>query len=219
MNNDTATISPRLLPEVETLWDYLQMHHDLKPADVGIGLGSHDPTVPQIAVDLYQRGYFPLIVFTGANAPTTIARYPRGEAVHYGEYAQARAVPAHALLLETHARHTAENITLTKQLLADHQKAVQSVTLICRPYQQRRAFGICRRLWPSVQVTCASTNLRLSDYVGLIGDADLVVNMIVGDLARLATDAASGNAINQMVPSSAAAAYQSLVASGYTARL
>jgi hypothetical protein len=51
---------------------------------------------------------FPYVVFTGANAPTTIERYPRGEAVHYGEYAVEHGVPESAVLLETHARSTPE---------------------------------------------------------------------------------------------------------------
>lgn len=82
-----------LREDVETLWDYHDLHHDLRPVDVGIGLGSHDLGVAVHTTDLYHRAYFPRIVFTGANAPTTVEQFPRGEAVHYREYAVSHGVP------------------------------------------------------------------------------------------------------------------------------
>ena len=76
------------------------MQHELHPCDVGVGLGSHDLGVAVIAVRLFHRGMFPRIVFTGANAPTTVERFPRGEAVHYGEYATEKGVQVIRLLGE-----------------------------------------------------------------------------------------------------------------------
>jgi hypothetical protein len=83
MTNTAAAIPAHLRDDVETLWAYHDMHHELRRTDVGIGLGSHDPGVAMIAVELFDQGLFPRIVFTGANSPTTIDRLPRGEAVHY----------------------------------------------------------------------------------------------------------------------------------------
>ena len=77
MRTTSALIPEDLRQDVETLWHYHQMHHVLQPADVGIGLGSHDPSVPMVAVDLFNRGLFPRLVFTGANSPATIDRFPR----------------------------------------------------------------------------------------------------------------------------------------------
>jgi hypothetical protein len=39
------------------------------------------------------------------------------------------------------------------------------VTAEARPYQQRRAFATCRRIWPEVDVVCAADPLTLDDYV------------------------------------------------------
>jgi hypothetical protein len=80
------------------------MQHVLRPCDAGIGLGSHDLGVAVVAVDLFRRGMFPRIVFFGANAPTTIDRFPRGEAVHYREYAVDNGVPPESVLIETCAQ-------------------------------------------------------------------------------------------------------------------
>jgi hypothetical protein len=58
-----------------TIWDYHQMRHDLRPVDIGIGLGSHDLGVATFAAQLYQQGLFPTLVFTGANSPTSASRF------------------------------------------------------------------------------------------------------------------------------------------------
>lgn len=213
------TIPAHIRADVETLWDFHQMHHELRPADVGIGLGSHDPTVPEVAVNLFHRGMFPYIVFTGANAPTTIERYPRGEAVHYGEYAIEHGVPVNLVLLEKRSTTTAENIRFTRELLTAHGKNPHSVILMSRPYQQRRAHAICRKLWPEADVTCASTTVPLDEYIQIIGDVDRVINMMVGDVQRLRLDAVAELSVPQDVPEAVTVAYDRLVAAGFVSRL
>ncbi len=219
MTTTTVALADSLRPDVQTLWDYHDMHHDLRTSDVGIGLGSHDLGVATHTADLYHRGLFPLIVFTGANAPTTVDRFPRGEAVHYREHALTLGVPDNAILIEPHATNTGENITRTRALLADRNLDVSSVTLICRPYQQRRAYATTKKLWPGNEVSCSSLALALDDYVASIGDADRVVNMLVGDTQRITVYAQAGFAIPQPVPTAVTKAFDRLVAAGYTRRL
>jgi len=214
-----TTIAEDFRDDVETLWQYHDMRHTARPCDVGIGLGSHDPGVAVVAVDLFNQGMFPLIVFTGANAPTTIERFPRGEAVHYREYALEHGVPADAVLIESEATNTAENLTLTRELLADHGIRPRSVLLMSRPYQQRRAFATCRKVWPDVDVRCASRPLSLDDYVVRIGDVKRVIDMLVGDTQRIEEYARRGYAIPQEMPPDVRAAYDRLVAAGFTSRL
>ncbi|PPK93380.1 uncharacterized SAM-binding protein YcdF (DUF218 family) [Kineococcus xinjiangensis] len=216
----TATALPAgIRADVETLWGYHQLHHPPATTDVGIGLGSHDLGVATCAAQLYAAGRFPFVVFTGANAPTTIERFPRGEAVHYREHALSLGVPDEAIVVEPRARNTGENITLVRELLAARGVEVASVTLISRPYQQRRAHATCRKLWPEIEVYCASLPMALDDYVAGIGDADRVVNMLVGDTQRIDVYAEEGFAIAQEVPDEVRAAYRRLVDAGYTARL
>jgi uncharacterized SAM-binding protein YcdF (DUF218 family) len=214
-----TTIRESLRSDVETLWNYHDMRHELHPCDVGIGLGSHDLGVAVVAVDLFRRGMFPRIVFTGANAPTTIDRLPLGEAVHYREYAIEHGVPAEAVLIETRATNTAENLTLTRDLLAEHGVAPGSVLLMSRPYQQRRAFATCKKVWPEVEVLCASRPLSLDDYVVSIGDVKRVIDMLVGDTQRVEEYARRGYAIPQDVPADVRSAYDRLVDAGFTSRL
>ncbi|MFC3982696.1 YdcF family protein [Streptosporangium jomthongense] len=215
----SASVPDVLRADVETLWDYHDMHHTVRPAGVGIGLGSHDLGVATHAADLYLRGLFPLIVFTGANAPTTVSRFPRGEAVHYKEHAVERGVPDGVVLVEPRATNTGENFTYTRDLLAQHGITITSAVLISRPYQQRRAYATCKKIWPEIEVTCASLPLSLDDYVENIGDVDRVINMLVGDTQRITEYAKKGFAVEQPYPDEARAAFERLVDAGYTSRL
>ncbi|GAA0964656.1 YdcF family protein [Actinocorallia libanotica] len=213
-----------ILPEahrsaVETLWDYHRLDHPLRPVDVGIGLGSHDLGVAVHTAELFHRGVFPRIVFTGANAPTTLARFPRGEAVHYREHAIASGVPSEVILTETEATNTGQNIALTRELLAARGIEVRSASLISRPYQQRRAYATAKKLWPGLDIICASSPLPLDEYIHGIGDVTRVINMLVGDTQRIIEYPKRGYAVPQHMPAHVQAAFRHLVAAGYTDRL
>lgn len=216
---DDATLPSELRADVETLWNYHDMHHTIRASDIGIGLGSHDLGVATFTAELYHQGVIPRIVFTGANAPTTIERLPRGEAVHYREHAINLGVPAEAILVEPHATNTGQNIEFTRKLLADHGIDVHSAILISRPYQQRRVYATAKKLWPELDIICASRPLPLDDYIASIGDVNRVINMLVGDTQRISEYPKRGFAIPQDMPPDVQAAYHRLVQAGFTDRL
>jgi uncharacterized SAM-binding protein YcdF (DUF218 family) len=219
MSTERPRLPDDVLADAQILWDYHQLHHELRPTDVGIGLGSHDLGVADHTAGLYHRGTFPLIVFTGANAPTTVDIFPNGEAVHYAHRAVELGVPADALLVEPRATNTAENITFTRQLLDEHGVTPRAVTLISRPYQQRRAYATCRKQWPEVDVICSSRPQSFREYLDAIADDDRVINMLVGDTQRITLYAERGYALPQEVPPSVDAVYNRLRSRGFTSRL
>ncbi|MFD8885285.1 YdcF family protein [Streptomyces erythrochromogenes] len=212
-------ISEQAWADAELIWDFHQMHHEPRPCSVAVGLGSHDLGVADTTVDLYQRGMAPLIVFTGATSPTTRARMPRGEAVHYRERALELGVPPEDVLVEPHARNTGENIRLTRALLEDVGRPIESVLLISKPYEERRAYATARKLWPEVEVVSASTALTFTEYVDSIGDPKLVIDMLVGALQRLQVYPEQGFMVHLPVPAPVLAAYQRLCDAGFTSRL
>ena len=201
------------------LWEYQQMHHTLRQCSVGIGLGSHDLGVATYATKLYEAGLFPLLLFTGANSRTTAARFPRGEAVHYREHAMGLGVPDSAILVEPNAANTGQNVTFSQEVLATAGVPVTSVLVICKPYEQRRSFATFRKLWPEVDVLCASETLSFDEYVASIGDENLVIDMLVGAHQRVTLYPAKGFAIPQEVPEVVQAAFERLCAAGFSSRL
>lgn len=205
--------------DAQTIWDYHQVGHEPTRCDVAIGLGSHDLGVATFAAELFHRGLFPTVVFSGATSPTTAARFPRGEAVHYREHAIELGVPPDAILVEPNATNTGQNINLARTLLAEHGHTPNSVLLISKPYMERRAYATCRKIWPDVAVVCASEPLKFDDYVQSIGDEKLVIDMLVGDLQRVIEYPALGFAITQDVPDTTIAAYERLLAAGFDSRV
>lgn len=205
--------------DARLLWDYHRMHHTPRPCSVAVGLGSHDLGVADVTAELYHQGIAPVIVFTGATSPTTRARMPRGEAVHYRERALQLGVPESAVLLEPRATNTGENIEFAKEVLAAAGVPVSSVLLVSKPYEERRSYAMMRKLWPEVEVVCASTPMGLEEYADSIGDARMVIDMIVGALQRVLIFPNWGLAIEQAVPDAVVAAYERLRDQGFTSRL
>lgn len=205
--------------DARILWNYHRMDHELRPCAVGIALGSNDLGVATHTAELYHQGMFPVLVLTGANSPTTKARFPRGEAIHYREHVLDLGVPEQAILVEPVATNTGQNIDLSRARLHEAGIRVDSVLLISKPYMQRRAYATCRRRWPEVAPVCAAESADFADYVQRIGSAQLVIDHLVGDLQRVAEYPAKGFAIAQHLPDSVLAAYQRLVRAGFTSRL
>ncbi|XVQ85363.1 YdcF family protein [Microbispora siamensis] len=219
MTDNQQAITEEQWQQAKLIWDYHQMHHALQPCDVAIGLGSHDLGVAAFSAELYHQGLFPRLVFTGGNSPTTLARFPRGEAVHFREHALSLGVPDEAILLEPNATNTGENITLSRKVLATAGLHPQSVLLISKPYMERRSFATARKLWPEIEIVCASEPLALDDYVKAIGDDKLVIDMLVGDLQRVIEYPKLGFAIPQEIPEVVHAAYEALIRAGFDSRL
>jgi uncharacterized SAM-binding protein YcdF (DUF218 family) len=218
MNSGDA-VTEQHRADARVIWDYHQMRHHLRPCSAGIGLGSHDLGVATLAADLYHAGLFPVLVFSGANSPTTAARFPRGEAVHFAEHAMALGVPQDAVIIEPHAANTGQNIEFSRRALAAAGIPVTSVMLVSKPYMQRRAFATIRRSWPEAEAVCASEDLSFDEYLKSIGDDKLVIDMLTGDLQRIIEYPARGFAIAQDVPADVMDAYRRLLAAGFDSRL
>ncbi|MFD9813917.1 YdcF family protein [Streptomyces sp. NPDC059080] len=219
MRNDQQAITEDQRRRAELIWDYHLMHHEARPVDVAIGLGSHDLGVATHSAVLYRSGLFPTLVFTGGNSPTTAKVFPRGEAIHFREHAIELGVPAEAILLEPNATNTGENITFAREVLAASGIRPESVLLVCKPYMERRSFATARKLWPDAEIRCASEPLEFSDYLQSIGDEKLVLDMLIGDLQRVIEYPKRGFSIEQGVPEDVSSAYESLIRDGFTSRL
>ncbi|MEU0004589.1 YdcF family protein [Streptomyces sp. NPDC006314] len=219
MTDNQPAITEEQISNAKLVWDYHQMHHDVRSVDAAIGLGSHDLGVAAFSAELYRAGLFPTLVFTGGNSPTTAKVFPRGEAVHFREHALALGVPDGAILVEPNAGNTGQNITLSREVLAAAGITPKSVLLVSKPYMERRSFATARKLWPEVEVTCASEPMEFDDYLKSIGDERLVIDMLVGDLQRVIEYPKLGFAVEQHVPEDVHAAYESLIRAGFTSRL
>lgn len=132
----------------------LRMDQPPRPADAivvfagGVGEsgkagGGYQERVKQ-AVDLYHQGAATSIVFSSGYT------FAFQEAQLMRELAVAHGVPASAIILETKAKNTFENVTFVKPILEEH--GWRSILLVSTPYHMRRAVWTFRKATPSVTV-------------------------------------------------------------------
>jgi uncharacterized SAM-binding protein YcdF (DUF218 family) len=209
----------RVDDDARLIWDYHHLGHALAPAECIIVLGSHDTRVAERAADLFLEGWAPLIVFSGNLGALTSGLWTRPEAEVFAEVAAARGVPRQRMLLETAATHTGENVTLSRELLASRRLHPRRAIAVQKPYMERRTLATFGRRWPGLEVIVTSPQIAWDDYASGEIRRDDVIHIMVGDLQRLIVYAEKGWSEPQEVPAGVRAAYERLVAAGYTRRL
>lgn len=197
------------------LWDYGQMHHQLKPADAILVFGSYNPIVGERAAELFLQGYAPIVVFSGNRSDSTTT-WKKTEAETIADVAIATGLPKKHILLETKAKNSGENVQFSKALLAKHHITPKRIIVIQKPYAERRAFATVRKQWPEVEVQVTSPQLTYEQYVANTDrDKKRIINTIVGDIQRIKAYADQGFQIPQEMPDDVWSAFEHLVDLGY----
>ena len=204
----------------ETLWDYHLMKHEIAAADAILVLCSHDERVAERAAQLFHEGWAPLVIFSGGRGSITRTLWSEPEAERFARIAVDLGVPREKILIEAQSTNTGENIEFTKRLLAERGLDLKKFILVQKPYMERRAFATFRKLWPEKDVVVTSPQVSFREYVDAYANRTLsaadVVGIMVGDLQRIRVYPARGYQIEQDVPSEVIAAYDELIAEGFT---
>ncbi len=203
----------------QTIWDYHHLHHELKPADLILALGSNDTRVAEYAADLYLQGFAPLLMFSGNVGALTKDQFTKPEAEVFADIAQQKGVPNEAILREPESTNTGENIAFTRRVLAERGLDPASIILVQKPYMERRAFATFRQRWPEKEVIVSSPPIPFSAYPNELLPKDKVINIMVGDLQRIKFYPSLGFQIAQEIPEEVWEAYAKLIALGYDQHL
>jgi uncharacterized SAM-binding protein YcdF (DUF218 family) len=201
------------------VWDYHHVGHALRKADAIVALGSHDTRVAERAAELYLEGWAPLLVCSGHLGSLTGATWTRSEAEVFAEIAVQRGVPRDRVLLESRSTNTGENVDFTRQSLAEQGLTPRRVIAVQKPYMERRTLATFASRWPELDVVVTSPQIDFDDYATGGIQKDDVIHIMVGDLQRLVVYGSKGWSAPQQIPAEVMAAYEGLVAAGYTKRL
>ncbi|HEY8234627.1 MAG TPA: YdcF family protein [Vicinamibacteria bacterium] len=202
-----------------TVWDYHHVGHALRKADCIFVLGSHDTRVAERGAELYLAGWAPLVLMSGGLGSLTSGMWTRPEAEVFADMALGMGVPRDALLLESRSTNTGENVELSRRLLAERGVLPRSAIAVQKPYMERRTLATFGVRWPELELVVTSPQLSFDDYTSQGISRDDVIHIMVGDLQRLSVYANNGFSTPQEIPPDVAAAYEGLVAAGYTKRL
>lgn len=202
-----------------TLWDYHQVGHELAPADCVIVLGSHDTRSAERGAELYLAGWAPLVLCSGHLGSLTKGTWTRPEAEVFAEVAVRLGVPRERILIEAGSTNTGENVELSRRLLAERGLTPRRAIAVHKPYMERRTLATFAARWPDLELVVTSPRIAFDEYASAGSARDDVIQIMVGDLQRLVVYAKKGWSSPQEIPEAVMAAYEGLVAAGYTKRL
>ena len=202
-----------------TLWDYMLLRHELAEADVILVLGSNDVRVGEHGARLFLRGLAPIMVCSGHVGRLSAGHFEKSEAETFADAAVRLGVPRSAILLEPASTNTGENIDRSRALLASRGIHPRRVIVVQKPYMERRAWATFKRRWPEPELQVTSPPIPYDDYPTPEIPRGLVINIMVGDVQRMRLYAERGFQVPQPIPDEVWAAWEELVARGYTGHL
>lgn len=223
MTTLSSLLDAETLDCARCVFDFHQLRHVPIRSDVMLVLGTNDTRVAEYAATLYEQGYAPLIVPTGGIAhqgDLLSTHWQRSEAEVFTEIMLTRGVPQGAILPEPRATNTAENFAFARQLLHERGIAVQRLLVVSKPFMQRRSLATYAVEWPEVPATFVTWASTFDEYCRAPDlPPDKIIHIMLGDLQRIGIYAQRGFAAPQRIPAPVKAAYERLVAKGYTHHL
>ena len=209
------TVMNQLLYQAaKRLYDFMSACEPADQADLILALGSHDFRVPDHAASLYLSGAAPLIVCTGGYGKMTEGAFPKPEGVLFAERCAARGVPPEAVLIEDKATNTGENFSLSRKMLRG--KRIKTGLAVCKPYMAKRAWAAGTKQWPEVSWSVSVPDIPFSQYAP--DEAALIpeIELMVGDLQRLALYAEKGYQAPVAIPPDVEEAWHCLRKAGFS---
>ena len=203
----------RILLEAQTI------HDPLSRSDAIIVLCSYDTRVAKYAAELYRNGLAPLLIFSGKEGANTEGRFSATEAEVFADIAGSHGVPSEAILLETEARNTGENVRFSRALLAAHGLSVKTVIAVQKPFMGLRVRATFEKVWPEIKVLVTSPPQQLNELAPPGMDLSEVISIMVGDFQRVLEYPKLGYQTEQVVSAQAVEAFEYLKRRGCTARL
>ncbi|GAK14993.1 LOW QUALITY PROTEIN: hypothetical protein JCM19053_4874 [Vibrio sp. JCM 19053] len=203
----------RLYRHIETLWDYMQLKHELKPADCLFVMCSNDVRVAEHAAKLYHQKLAPLIVFSGGEGRFTDGLFEKKRGRNLCRDCKVVGVPSEAILLETKSTNSGENVRFTEQRLKEEGKQCSSFILVQKPFMERRAIATFEKQWqsPYTQLQVSSAALPFFEYINEDMPLMMVLEALMEDFSRVKSYPEKGFQTEQNIPQQVESSYQVLL--------
>ena len=201
------------IEEIKVLWNYMKMNQQLKKADCIIGLGSVDTNVANIASELYLKGYADKVFFSGGLGKITNKIWNETEAEKFAKIAIKKGVPKEKIYIEKESTNTGDNFRFTKRMIEELQLDIKSCIVVCKPYDEKRAYASFKKIMPEFEVIITSENISCEEYYRKNGTE--WINVLVGDIQRMKLFYEKGWQVKMDIPKEVWDAYEVLVKKGY----
>ena len=208
---------------VQILWDFMHMGQLLEKADVIVGFGCYDEDIPRRCAELWHQGFAPWVCFSGGLGRNTSGIWSKSEAERFAAIAIAGGVPEERIILENKSTNSAENLLFTPKILAEKGIKAEKIIAVHKPYMERRLWAAMQVYWPQVRAAYTSPQVSVEEHIAhaeMIGMTRKgVIETIVGDVQRMELYAEKGYQRAVEIPDAVRAAFDALVAEGYTGQL
>lgn len=201
------------IEEIKVLWNYMKMNQQLKKADCIIGLGSVDTNVANVASELYLQGYADKVFFSGGLGKITNKIWNETEAEKFAKIAIKKGVPKETIYIEKESTNTGDNFRFTKRMIEELQLDIKSCIVVCKPYDEKRAYASFKKIMPEFEVIITSENISCEEYYRKNGTE--WINVLVGDIQRMKLFYEKGWQVKMDIPKEVWDAYEVLVKKGY----
>lgn len=216
--------SDQNLRDLKTIWAYMNLTHDLPDTADAIIIGGEGILTDAAtrAAEIYQQGIAPLIITSGYSSPSLGGATT--EARHLADALMKLGVPQVAIIEDSAATNTSENIIYPRKLLYEEGSAPARVILIHKPYMTRRFYATALNYWPEPRPELYVTSIEstFEDYMayedGAYGKFDHMIQSMLGDYERIVEYPDRGWMTYQEIPADVALAHSRLKEDGFTAR-
>ena len=158
-------------------------------------------------------------MFSGGLGKLTAGSFAKSEAETFADVAVRLGVPRSSILIEPRSTNTGENVDFSRAMLAQRGIHPSRIIAVQKPYMERRTWATFARRWPEPDVQVSSPPIPFDAYPTPELPRELVINILVGDVQRMWVYAERGFQVPQTVPDEVRAAWEELIARGYTSHL
>ena len=158
--------NPQLIEIYNQVYDYLAEEDEHTQSDLLFVFGAKTASRAEKAIELYQQGLAPKIMFTGGSP--FYAQKEKSEATIYKEIALQAGLPEKDIITETKSITIPDNIRTSLNQLDAIQMKFKNITLINSPYAQRRGWAVFKKYTPNIiniyRVNCATAEKFSRDH-------------------------------------------------------
>jgi uncharacterized SAM-binding protein YcdF (DUF218 family) len=144
--------------ELQLIAEYTMPSFPVRPSDLGFLFGTRQgvPEFCAAAYSLWQDGMFSRLLVSGGR--TADMRFAEADII--GDRLVKLGVPASALILETAAMNTGENVRFGRARVAEVMDigAIRSVIVIGKVFATRRYLMTLQRNWPGLRMSVCPVN-------------------------------------------------------------
>lgn len=181
---------------------------NIRRADVIIGFGHFDLSIPRHCGELYIQGYAERIIFTGGiGSGTADLDQPEAQAFLKELCRSYPDILTEAVILENASANTSENIQFTRKKLEREfpdftfGREIRSAILVANAYRQRRVWLTCRKQLTTITFINAPPNTTFEREYGLFTDKGLELpELLIGEVERFERYAEAGYIVAEPLP-------------------